>query len=107
MIFGAHQRRILDAGQPKEAELICRKGVWFFNLVVEQTECSPVVSDKTLGVDVGENNLATHSLGRVFGGEQLREQRARHLAHQWQPKCKTKAAAGLWQGDETGKTDKS
>ncbi|WP_207627323.1 hypothetical protein [Photorhabdus tasmaniensis] len=66
MIFGAHQRRILDAGQPKEAELICRKGIRFFNLVVEQTECSSVVSDKTLGVDIGENNLAAHSLWQVF-----------------------------------------
>src|SRR5262245_3670355 len=30
---GRHQRRLLAAGEPREAELVCRKGQWFFNLV--------------------------------------------------------------------------
>lgn len=33
-----------------------------------------------MGVDVGENKLAAHSLGKVFGGEHLRDQRDRYLA---------------------------
>ena len=33
-----------------------------------------------MGVDAGENNLAAHSLGRVFGGERLRDKRDRYLA---------------------------
>jgi putative transposase len=33
-----------------------------------------------MGVDVGENNLAATSLGKVFGGECLRERRDRYLA---------------------------
>ena len=77
---GEHQRRILGGGTPKEAELLFRKGKWFFNLVVESGDAEPLASGPVLGVDVGENNLAAHSLGKVFGGEQLREKRDRHLA---------------------------
>jgi IS605 OrfB family transposase len=77
---GAHQQRILACGQPKEAELLFRRGVWFFNLVIECGEVEPVASGPVMGVDVGENTLAAHSLGKVFGGEKLRDQRDRHLA---------------------------
>ena len=77
---GEHQRRILESGQPKEAELVLRKGRWFFNLVVESGDAEPVASGPVMGVDVGENNLAAHSLGKVFGGEQLRDKRDRYLA---------------------------
>ncbi len=80
MHTGEHQRRILESGQPKEAELVVRNGQWFFNLVVEFDDAKPVVSGPTMGVDVGENNLAAHSLGQVFGGEHLRDQRDRYLA---------------------------
>lgn len=80
MRLGEHQRRILGSGQPKEAELVLRKGQWFFNLVVETDDAQPVASGPVMGVDVGENNLAAHSLGRVFGGERLRDKRDRYLA---------------------------
>ena len=39
-----------------------------------------MASGPVMGVDVGENNLAAHSLGKVFGGEQLRDKRDRYLA---------------------------
>ena len=39
-----------------------------------------VASGPVMGVDVGENKLAAHSLGKVFGGEHLRDQRDRYLA---------------------------
>jgi IS605 OrfB family transposase len=78
--LGEHQHRILESGQHREAELTFRKGIWFFNLVVETGDAEPVASGPTMGVDVGENNLAAHSLGKVFGGEDLRDQRDRHLA---------------------------
>src|SRR5579883_696966 len=77
---GAHQQRILACGQPREAELLQRKGVWFFNLVLECGEVVPVASGPVMGVDVGENTLAAHSLGKFFGGEKLRDQRDRYLA---------------------------
>lgn len=34
-----------------------------------------------MGVDVGENNPAATSTGKVFGGAKLRDKRDRHLAH--------------------------
>jgi putative transposase len=77
---GEHQQRILKSGRPKEAELVCRKGRWFFNLIVEGEDPKHLTSGSVMGVDVGENNLAATSLGKLFGGECLREQRDRYLA---------------------------
>jgi putative transposase len=80
MRLGEHQRHILESGQPKEAELVFRQGQWFLNLVVESDDKVPRVSGPVMGEDVGENALAAHSLGKVFGGERLRDERDRHLA---------------------------
>lgn len=80
MRLGELQRRILRSGRPKEAELVFRNGKWFFNLVVEADDASSAASGVVMGVDVGENNLAAHSLGKVFGGERLRDERNRYLA---------------------------
>ncbi|HEX6509393.1 MAG TPA: transposase, partial [Chloroflexota bacterium] len=40
--LGEHQQRILASGQPREAELVYRKGLWFFNLVVEAENPQPL-----------------------------------------------------------------
>lgn len=80
MRMGEHQRRLLSSGKPKEAELVLRKGVWYFNLVIETQDADSVTSGPVVGVDVGENNLAAISLGKVFGGGKLRHERDRHLA---------------------------
>lgn len=77
---GGHQQRILDSGTPKEAELLCRKGRWYFNLVVESDDAEAVASGPVMGLDVGENNLAAASTGKVWGGEALRHRRDQHLA---------------------------
>ncbi len=77
---GRHQQRILASGVPKEAELVFRKGAWYFNLVVESDDADQVATGPVVGVDVGENNLAAVSTGKVFGGEQLRDKRDRYLA---------------------------
>jgi IS605 OrfB family transposase len=80
MRLGNHQRRILESGVPKEAELVFRKGRWYFNLVVESSEAQPVATGPLMGVDVGENNLAATSTGMVFGGGRLRHMRDRYHA---------------------------
>ena len=80
MTLGEHQCRILQSGRPKEAELVFRQGRWFFNLVVEGEDPKSMASGPVMGVDVGENNLAATSLGKVFGGECLRDRRDRYLA---------------------------
>jgi putative transposase len=82
MILGDHQRQILQSGRPrpKEAELVFRRGGWFFNLVLESDDRETVVSGPVMGVDVGENTLAAASTGRIWGGEPLRHRRDQHLA---------------------------
>jgi putative transposase len=75
---GGHQQRLLTWGTPKEAELISRHGKWFFNLVLER-EVVYKQTGPVLGVDVGENNLAATSTGKIWGGGQLRFDRDRHL----------------------------
>ena len=77
---GSYQQRMLDCGQAKEAELIYREGTWYFNLVIESEDPAPIVSGPILGIDVGENNLAATSTGKVWGGGLLRDKRDRHLA---------------------------
>jgi putative transposase len=80
MRLGEHQRRILQSGEPREAELVFRKGRWFFHLVVEAGDPEPFTSGEVMGVDVGENTLAATSTGKVLGGESLRHRRDRYLA---------------------------
>lgn len=41
----------------------------------------PVTGGGTMGCDVGENNLAATSTGKVFGGGKLRHDRDKYLAH--------------------------
>ena len=78
--LGDYQRRLLDSGLPKEAELVFKRGKWLFNLVLEFVDTPSVASGPVMGLDVGENNLAAISLGKVFGGEDLRDKRDRHLS---------------------------
>lgn len=80
MYLGGHQKRILESGQAKEAELVFRRGRWFFNLVVESGDIDTIASGPVMGVDVGENNLAAVSTGKVFGGGKLRLERDKYLA---------------------------
>lgn len=80
-VCGQHQRNLLAIGKPKEARLTCRKGVWYFNLCLDVPDVVPFSGGSTMGVDVGENNLAAASTGKVFGGGKLRHDRDKHLAH--------------------------
>jgi putative transposase len=79
---GEHQRSILSMGLPKEAEMVSRNGQWYFNLVVEVPNAPALLTDsvKVMGVDVGENELATTNMGQRFGGGPLRHRRDQHLA---------------------------
>lgn len=80
MRLGDHQRRILESGRVREADLILRRGRWFFNVAVESKDPELIISGPVMGVDVGENTLAATSTGKVFGGERLRDRRDRYLA---------------------------
>lgn len=80
-VCGKHQRNLLASGAAKEAKLIVRKGVWYFNLVLDLPDVAPVSGGGVFGLDVGENNLAASSTGKVWGGGKLRHDRDIYLAH--------------------------
>jgi len=81
LVCGKHQRNLLADGIPKEAKLTVRKGAWYFNLALNIPAVPPVTGGGTMGCDVGENNLAATSTGKVFGGGKLRHDRDKYLAH--------------------------
>jgi len=78
--LGAFQREYLSQGVPKEGELICRKGTWYFNLVLDIPELTPNGKSGSLAVDLGENVLAATSSGELFGGGKVRYKRDQYLA---------------------------
>lgn len=74
--LGDFQKRYLSQGKPKEAELLFKEGHWYFNLVLDLPDATSNKSTgKVLGVDLGENNLATTSSGKLFKGGKLRYRR--------------------------------
>jgi putative transposase len=78
--IGNYQKKLLEQGAPKEAELIFRKGAWYFNLVLQFPDVVKKETGKIIGIDVGENNIAAISTGKIYGGKKLREDRNRYLA---------------------------
>ena len=77
--IGGFQQKYLDIGTPKEAELIQKKGHWYFNLVLDIPDPEFLASGDVLGIDMGENNLAATSTGKLFGGGKLRHKRDKYL----------------------------
>ena len=96
--LGAYQQKWLEKGLPKEAELIFRNGNWYFNLVLEIPETPKKEIGIIIGIDVGENNIAATSTGKIYSGKQLREDRDRYLAQrrrlQFNGKQSAKTAKG-------------
>ena len=77
---GDFQQSYLQQGVCKEAELLPRKGVWYFNLVLDFPDVEPKSSGTVLGVDLGENNIASCSSGKIISGGQIRYERDKYLA---------------------------
>ncbi len=80
MTLGNFQSAYLEAGKPKEAKLVRKGKRWFFNLVLDLPDAPAFNGSGVLGVDLGENNLASTSSGKIMGGGPLRDVRDRHLA---------------------------
>ena len=80
MRVGDFQARYLAKGEIKEAELVRMRNRWYFNLVLNLPDVAPSDGGDVLGVDIGENNLAATSTGKLFGGGQLRHERDTFLA---------------------------
>lgn len=80
-ILGDFQRKYLEKGIPKEAELIHKRNQWYFNLVLDLPDTPKLEQKgKVLGIDLGENNIASTSSGKIFGGKNLCHQRDKFLA---------------------------
>jgi IS605 OrfB family transposase len=77
---GEFQRSFLETGAPKEAELTCRKGKFYFNLVLDLPDVAMKPFGLAAGVDLGENTIAAISTGKLFGGGKLRHDRDKFLA---------------------------
>jgi IS605 OrfB family transposase len=80
MLPGEFQKKLLATGKPKEAELVFKNGCFYFHLVIESDKIEQCAEKKVMGIDVGENNIAAHSLGRLFGGRKLLHERDKYLA---------------------------
>ena len=80
MRFGPFQKECFLKGIPKEGELICKKGKWYFNLVLDLPDPPLEESKDLLGVDLGENNVFATSSGKIFSGGKIRHERNQFLA---------------------------
>jgi len=78
-ICGKHQKDLIKSGELKEARLIIKNKQLYFNLFLDLPDPQLIQSDKVLGVDIGENNLAATSSGKLYGGKELRDKRDRYL----------------------------
>jgi len=77
---GSFQQEYLSNGISKEAELVCKKGTWYFHLVLDFPDPPPTENATLLGVDLGENVLAATSNGQLFCGGQTRHERDQYLS---------------------------
>ena len=80
MRMGNFQKKLFAEGIAREAELVLRKGKWYFNLVLDLPNPSSTQNTAFLGVDLGENVLAATSSGKLFGGDKVRHERDQYLA---------------------------
>ncbi len=80
MEMGQFQQLYFSKGIPKEAELIFKKGQWYFNLVLDLPDQPICQNIGIMGVDLGENVLAATSSGKLLGGEKVRHERHKFLS---------------------------
>lgn len=77
----------MEKGMIKEAELVRRGKRWFFNLVLDIPEVISKNQGPVLAIDMGENNLAATSTGKLFGGGKVKDQRDKFLTHRRRLQC--------------------
>lgn len=72
-------RGYIEQGIFKEAELIRKNKIWFFNIIIELEDAPPKGGNKIIAIDVGQNNIATTSNDTIHGGGELRHKRDKFL----------------------------
>jgi putative transposase len=80
MKCGTFQKAYFSQGTPKEGELLCKKGKWYFNLVLDLPDPTHREGKNFLGVDLGENNVFATSSGKIVSGGKIRYERDQFLA---------------------------
>lgn len=80
MRMGPFQEKYFSQGFPMEAELLCKKGKWYFNLVLDLPDPISIENTAVFAVDLGENTLAATSSGTLYGGGKIRHERDKVLA---------------------------
>jgi IS605 OrfB family transposase len=80
MKIGKFQQGYLEKGVAKEAELICKKGKWYFHLVLELPKVEQRGEHGFFALDLGENNVAAMSSGKLIRGGKIRYERDQFLA---------------------------
>ena len=85
---GDFQKRLLASGKRKESNLVYRKnkkgGFWFLHISLEYDSTLSTLTEKlekeeVIGVDVGENNIAAVSSGKVWKAGELKHKRDKYL----------------------------
>lgn len=87
---GPFQAEILASGKWAESNLVHRRGgrgkpdYWELHIAVEKEAAVPALEnllpEQVMGVDVGENNMAAISSGRIWKAGKLKHDRDRYLA---------------------------
>ena len=80
MQMGDFQRHYFSQGVPKEAELVYKKGKWYFNLVLDFPDPMMNQQKMLIGIDLGENNAAAMSSGKIMSGSKIRYKRDKFLS---------------------------
>jgi IS605 OrfB family transposase len=80
MQMGLFQQTYFSQGTNKEAELLFKKGRWYFNLVLDLPDPATNQQAGIMGVDLGENVLAATSSGKLYGGGKVRHDRHQFLS---------------------------
>ena len=78
-VIGDFQRKYLEHGKIKEAELVRKGKRFFFHLVLDLPDPKELEKGKMIAVDIGENNIAVISTGKIIKGGKLKKNRDQFL----------------------------
>ena len=89
---GPFQKELLASGKRKECNLVLhprrgrKEAFWELHIAVESQGCSGeehlknLKADEIMGIDVGENNIAAVSTGRIWKAGALKDKRDRYMS---------------------------
>ena len=93
-VFGDHQSQLLLTNcKTGEVKLIYHNKQFYLNITTNQPEAQLIEPTSYLGVDLGINNIATTSHGKIYSGAQIDQIRTKYHTHRSSlQQCSTKSA---------------